>query len=189
MKSSGILPEGDRREHRDFIIIRIRQHRQTLVRVASEDDFVKPVGIPSGHQGDSIVIALDGIDGSIKVHRRKMMHQGPDICSRTAFHRSPLWTATDGEHSVVLHEIQNKLDRKIKERLTRTTPHGRAKWHQVVIAERFPESMAVEIFRDGTLVVDSGLVLKAHAVELQHVFQHHPHTWRYKVPPIGKQST
>ena len=122
------------------------------------------------------------------MHRREVLHQGPDVCSRTALHRSPLWTAADGEHSVVLHEIQNKLDRKIKERLTRTTPHGRAEWHQVVIAERFPESMAVEIFRDRTLVVNSGLVLKAHAVELQHVFQHQPHTWREKVPSVGKQA-
>ena len=115
MQASNISSEGDRRQYRDFIVIRIQQHGQTLVCVASKYDLVKAVRFAVGNQGDTVIITLDELDRSIEVNRWEVLHHGPNIRSRAPLHSPPLRTASDGEHSMVLHEIQNELDGEVKE--------------------------------------------------------------------------
>ena len=93
----------------DFILIRVRQHGQALIGMASEDDFVKSVGFTPGDERDAIFIAVDGINCSIEVHRWKMLHQGLHIRPRASLNGPPLRSAAYGEHPMVLHEIQNKV--------------------------------------------------------------------------------
>ena len=132
----------------DFILIGVGQHGQALVRVASKNNLVKSVGFPTGDERDTFIVPANGIDRGIEVHWREEFHQCFDIRSRSTRNGLPLWPASDGEHSMVLHKIQDKLDRKVKKGLPGTTPDSCPEWHQIVVAKCFSKPVTLEICRD-----------------------------------------
>ncbi len=182
---------ADRAQNGTLALVRIRQHRQRLIAVRSDDDMVVAAGVAVAVvDEDAMGSALDRGDGAAELDLvAEVSGQFLDIALAAALHRAPDRTVML-QQAMVGEECDKVLGREIQHLARRRRPDRRAHRRQIVGQQPRGEMTGAKIFAErqpGELA--GGIVLHALLVEGQDVAEHPEIGGRQKVARLSEQAS